>query len=132
MSNDPAVMNALYPLADYPVLASLAQGRTEATKLDGRACLHLYQDGLGDIDWLTVSVAEKDFMRALGLFSICPCCGVRGLVRDTRDHQLTSSDGQTVTIKALTGDYCDACGEVLLDGAEGQRVMDALPPRASK
>lgn len=129
---DPVLWHALHRLADYPVLASLAQGRTEATKLDGRACLHLYQDGLGDIDWLTVSVAEKDFMRALGLFSICPCCGVLGLVRDTRDHQLTSSDGQTVTIKALTGDYCDACGEVLLDGAEGQRVMDALPPRAIK
>ena len=25
MSNDPAVMHALYPLADYPVLAELAR-----------------------------------------------------------------------------------------------------------
>ena len=129
---DPVLWHALHRLADYPALASVAQGRTAATKLDGRACLHLYQDGSGGIDWLTLSAAEKDFMRRLGLFSICPCCGVRGLVRETRDHQVTSSDGQPVTVKALTGDYCDACGEVLLDGAEGQRVMDALPPRAIK
>lgn len=131
--NGPALMHALHRLADYPVLAELARSSgTKAIKLDGRACLYLCQDGLGDIDWLTVSVAEKDFMRALGLFSICPCCGVRGLVRDTRDYQVTSSDGQPVTVKALTGDYCDACGDVLLDGTEGQRVMDALPPRAIK
>jgi YgiT-type zinc finger domain-containing protein len=124
--NDPALMHALYRLADYPVLAELARSSgTEAIKLDGRACLYLYQDGLGDIDWLTVSVAEKDFMRALGLFSICPCCGVRGLVRDTRDHVLNRSDGSAATIKALTGDYCNACGEVILDAAEGQRLMDA-------
>ena len=35
------------------------------------------------------------------------------------------SDGTPVTLTALTGDYCNACGEVLLDGAEGKRVMDA-------
>jgi YgiT-type zinc finger domain-containing protein len=123
---DPAVWHALHRLADYPVLAELARSSgTEAIKLDGRACLYLYQDGLGDIDWLTVSVAEKDFMRALGLFSICPCCGVRALVRDTRDYQVTSSDGQPVTVKALTGDYCNACGEVILDEAECKRVMGA-------
>jgi len=123
---DPAVWHALHRLADYPVLAELARSSgTKAIKLDGRACLYLYQDGLGDIDWLTVSVAEKDFMRALGLFSIWPCCGVRALVRDTRDHHVTSNDGQPVTVKTLTGDYCNACGEVILDEAECKRVMDA-------
>lgn len=123
--SDPAVMHALYPLDDYPVLASLAQGRTEATKLDGRACLHLYTVALGEIDWLAVSPAEKDFMWRLGLFAICPSCGAAALVRDTRDHAVTRGDGQLVTIKALTGDYCGACGEVILDSAEGKRVMDA-------
>lgn len=44
---DPVLWHALHRLADYPALASSAQGRTAATKLDGRACLHLYQDGLG-------------------------------------------------------------------------------------
>lgn len=120
-----AVMHALYPLAEFPVLAALASPHTTATKLDGRACLHLYKSALGDIDWLTLSSSEREFMRLLGLFSICPCCGVSGLVRDTRDYVVTGNDGSPVTINALTGDYCNACGEVLLDGAEGKRVMDA-------
>ncbi len=122
---DTAVMHTLYSLAEFPVLAALASARTTATKLDGRACLHLYKSALGDIDWLTLSSSEREFMRLLGLFSICPCCGASGLVRDTRDHVLSRSDGTPVTLTALTGDYCNACGEVILDGAEGQRVMDA-------
>lgn len=122
---DYAVMQALYRLADYPVLAALARPRTAATRLDGRACLHLYKDALGVIDWLVVSSTEKDLMRRLGLFAICPSCGAAASVRDTRDHAATRSDGQPVTIKALTGDYCSACGEVILDATEGQRYMDA-------
>lgn len=31
-----------YLLSDYPVLARLADGRTEATSLDARACRRLY------------------------------------------------------------------------------------------
>lgn len=61
------VMHALYRLADYPVLASLAQGRTEATKLDGRACHCLYEDALPRIDWQAVSENERAFMRSLGV-----------------------------------------------------------------
>ncbi len=67
MSNDPAVMHALYPLADYPVLASLAQGRTKASKLDGRACRYIYEAALPRIDWQAVSASELAFMRALGI-----------------------------------------------------------------
>lgn len=126
---DTAVMHALYPLAEFPVLAALASARTTATKLDGRACLHLYVSALGDIDWLALSSREREFMRSLGLFTICPCCGASALVRDTRDHVLSRSDGKPVTLTALTGDYCNACGEVILDGAEGQRVMDAAGER---
>jgi len=123
---DYAVMQALYRLADYPVLAALASTRTAATRLDGRACLHLYKEALGAIDWPTVSDAERNLMRRLGLFAICPSCGAATLVRNTRDHAVTRSDGQPVTIKALTGDYCGACGEVILDATEGQRYMDAM------
>lgn len=119
---DTAVMHALYPLAEFPVLAALASGHTAATKLDGRACLHLYVSALGDIDWLALTSREREFMRMLGLFSICPCCGASALVRDTRGHVLSRSDGSPVTIKALTGDYCNACGEVLLDAAEVARI----------
>lgn len=125
-ANDPAVLHSLYRLADYPLLARFAAKVTTANRLDGRACLHLYKDALGDIDWLAVSRTEKDFMRRLGLFDICPSCGAAALVHDTRDHAVNRSDGQPVTIKDLTGDYCTACGEVILDGAEGQRVMDAM------
>ncbi len=119
---DAAVMHALYPLAEFPVLAALASAHTAATKLDGRACLHLYVSALGDIDWLALSSREREFMRSLGLFTICPCCGASALMRDTRDHVLSRSDGSPVTIKALTGDYCNACGEVLLDAAGVERI----------
>ena len=63
---DTAIMHALYPLAEFPVLAALASPHTTATKLDGRACLHLYRSALGDIDWLTLSSSEREFMRLLG------------------------------------------------------------------
>lgn len=123
---DTAVMHALYSLAEFPVLAALASAHTTATKLDGRACLHLYVSALGDIDWLALTSREREFMRLLGLFSICPCCGASALVRDTRDHVLSRSDDSPVTIKALTGDYCNACGEVLLDAAGVERISASI------
>lgn len=64
---DLAVMHALYRLADFPVLASLAQGRTEATKLDGRACRYIYESALARIDWQSVSASELALMRSLGI-----------------------------------------------------------------
>jgi hypothetical protein len=60
-------MHALYRLADYPVLAALARERTKATKLDGRACRHLYEAALPRIDWSAVSASELAFMRSLGI-----------------------------------------------------------------
>ena len=64
---DSAVMHALYPLADYPVLASLAQGCTEAIKLDGRACRYIYEAALPRIDWQAVLPSERAFMLLLGI-----------------------------------------------------------------
>lgn len=61
------MMHALYLLADYPVLARLASTVTLATRLDGRACLHLYQSALDSIDFIDVSHRELDFMRRLGI-----------------------------------------------------------------
>ncbi len=61
-----AVLHAVYTLADYPVLASIAAKRTQARKLDGRACLHLYKSALGEIDWMTITPQEKEFMQRLG------------------------------------------------------------------
>ncbi|MDD5470497.1 MAG: hypothetical protein PHP05_01095 [Sideroxydans sp.] len=65
--NDPAVLHALYRLADYPVLAALAQERTTATKLDGRACRLIYSEALPRIDWQAVSASELAFLRSLGI-----------------------------------------------------------------
>lgn len=64
---DPAVMHAVYRLADYPVLASLAQGRTKASKLDGRACRYVYEAALPRIDWHAVLASERAFIRSLGI-----------------------------------------------------------------
>lgn len=64
---DPAVMHALYRLADHPVLASLTRDRTAAIKLDGRACRYIYEAALPRIDWQAVSASELAFMRSLGI-----------------------------------------------------------------
>ena len=62
-----SVMHALYHLADYPVLATLARERTTASKLDGRACLHLYKEALPRMDWQALSAQERAFMLSLGI-----------------------------------------------------------------
>lgn len=64
---DPDVLHALHWLADYPVLAALAQARTSAIKLDGRACRFIYSEALPRIDWQVVSAGELAFVRSLGI-----------------------------------------------------------------
>ncbi len=64
--NQPLYMYALYTLADYPVLAELAAKRTQASRLDGRACRAIYDSALSGIDWQAVSEHEREFMRQLG------------------------------------------------------------------
>lgn len=55
----------------------------------------------------------------------CPVCGAAELVRDTRDLPYTYK-GETLLIPAVTGDFCPACAESLLDAAESERVMRAM------
>ena len=52
----------------------------------------------------------------------CPCCGAAELVHDTRDMPYAYK-GESTIIQAVTGDYCPACGEVILDGEHGDRMM---------
>lgn len=52
----------------------------------------------------------------------CPVCGAAELIRDTRDLPYTYK-GETTTIPAVTGDFCSACAESILDEAESERVM---------
>lgn len=50
----------------------------------------------------------------------CPCCGAAELVHETRNLPYTYK-GQSTLIEAVTGDFCPACGEVLLDREHGDR-----------
>jgi len=55
----------------------------------------------------------------------CPSCAAAELVRDTRDMPYTYKS-ETTVIPTVTGDYCPACGEVVLDAVESTRVSVAL------
>ncbi|MES2317233.1 MAG: type II toxin-antitoxin system MqsA family antitoxin [Pseudomonadota bacterium] len=52
----------------------------------------------------------------------CPVCGAAELIRDTRDLPYTYK-GESTVIAAVTGDFCPACAESVLDAAESNRVM---------
>ena len=52
----------------------------------------------------------------------CPVCGAAELIHDTRDIPYTYK-GETTVITAVTGDFCPACAESILDAAESNRVM---------
>jgi HTH-type transcriptional regulator/antitoxin MqsA len=52
----------------------------------------------------------------------CPvCCGAE-LLHDTRDLPYIYKGEKTV-ISTVTGDFCPACAESVLDAAESERVM---------
>jgi HTH-type transcriptional regulator / antitoxin MqsA len=50
----------------------------------------------------------------------CPVCGAAELVHDTRDVPYTYK-GESTIIPDVTGDFCPACGEVVMDMVEGPR-----------
>jgi HTH-type transcriptional regulator/antitoxin MqsA len=52
----------------------------------------------------------------------CPVCGAAELIHDTRDLSYTYK-GETTVITSVTGDFCPACAESILDAAESDRVM---------
>ncbi len=52
----------------------------------------------------------------------CPVCGAAELIHDTRDLPYTYK-GETTLIPAVTGDFCPACAESILNMAESERVM---------
>ncbi len=55
----------------------------------------------------------------------CPACGAAKLVRDTRKLPYTYK-GETTVIAAVTGDFCSACDESILDAAQSARVMHEM------
>lgn len=55
----------------------------------------------------------------------CPCCGGAELIHDTRDLPYTYK-GESIDIPAVTGDFCPACGEVILDAEQGDRFSELI------
>ena len=55
----------------------------------------------------------------------CPSCGAANPVRDTRDLPYTYK-GETTKLPQVTGDFCPACNESLLDAAESRRSMNLV------
>lgn len=55
----------------------------------------------------------------------CPVCGAAELIHDTRDLPYAYK-GETTVLGEVTGEFCLACGESILDAAESERIMEAM------
>ena len=55
----------------------------------------------------------------------CPICAEAVLVHDTRDLAYVYK-GESTIIPAVTGDFCAACGESILDAAESARTSSMM------
>jgi HTH-type transcriptional regulator/antitoxin MqsA len=55
----------------------------------------------------------------------CPSCAAAELVRDTRDMPYIYK-GESTIIPAVTGDFCPACDESILDAVESRRTMNLM------
>jgi HTH-type transcriptional regulator / antitoxin MqsA len=55
----------------------------------------------------------------------CPVCGAAELIHDTRDLTYTYK-GENTVIPDITGDFCPACSEVILDRQQGDGYSAAM------
>lgn len=55
----------------------------------------------------------------------CPVCGEAELLKETRDLPYTCKD-QTTVIVGVSGEFCPACNESVLDLLESNRVMQEM------
>lgn len=55
----------------------------------------------------------------------CPVCGAAELIHDTRDMPYTYKGASTV-IEGVTGNFCPACDEAVLDVAESTRTSELM------
>lgn len=60
-----------------------------------------------------------------GIKMTCPYCARGTLVRDTRDVSYVYRE-ESVLIEAVTGGFCDACSEVVPDGADAGRIIKTM------
>ena len=52
----------------------------------------------------------------------CPRCGAEKIAHGTRDMRYTYKGEATILAK-VTGDFCRACDESILDAAQSRRTM---------
>jgi HTH-type transcriptional regulator/antitoxin MqsA len=55
----------------------------------------------------------------------CPSCGAAKLIHDTRDVTYVYK-GETTTLPAITGNFCPACDEVILNREHGDRYSELI------
>lgn len=55
----------------------------------------------------------------------CPSCGAAELIHDTRDLPYTYK-GEATAIPSVTGDFCPACNEIVLDREQGDRYSELI------
>jgi HTH-type transcriptional regulator / antitoxin MqsA len=55
----------------------------------------------------------------------CPSCGAAKLIRDTRDLSYIYK-GEATVLPSVTGDFCPACDESILDADESRRTMNLM------
>lgn len=55
----------------------------------------------------------------------CPSCAAAELVHDTRDMPYTYK-GESTLIPEVTGDFCPACDESVLNADESRRTMNLM------
>jgi HTH-type transcriptional regulator / antitoxin MqsA len=55
----------------------------------------------------------------------CPNCEANELVQDTRDAPYTY-EGESTVLPHVTGEFCAACDESVLDAAESRRTMNLM------
>lgn len=55
----------------------------------------------------------------------CPACGGAKLVRQTRDVPYAYK-GESTTFPAVTGDFCPACNECVLNSAQSRRISKLM------
>lgn len=55
----------------------------------------------------------------------CPSCGAAELLQDTRDIPFTYK-GETTAIPSVTGGFCPACGEAVLNREHGDRYGELI------
>ncbi|KAG8153504.1 type II toxin-antitoxin system MqsA family antitoxin [Burkholderia catarinensis] len=61
----------------------------------------------------------------------CPACGDAQLIRDTRNVTYTCH-GHSTLIPHITGDFCPACGESVLDIENASRLGEAVTQFATQ